>query len=71
MVKCVDKGKWTCISQKGFPKKPYDSDKLAIEAAKKVNESNPDSLTKLVAYKCSHCHKYHLMSVYKKIKNGR
>jgi phosphoribosylcarboxyaminoimidazole (NCAIR) mutase len=66
MIKCVDKGIWTCISRSGVPKRSYDSDKAAISAAKIVNSKNPELKTKLVAYKCTNCKKYHLMSVKKK-----
>lgn len=68
MVKCHDKGKWTCISGLGVPKKAYTTDTAAISAAKLVNEHDPKPTTKLVAYKCTHCHKYHLMTVKKKQK---
>jgi hypothetical protein len=66
MIKCVDKGIWTCIGRNGVPKKSYDNDNLAINAAKIVNEKDPKPNTKLVAYKCSHCNKYHLLTVYKR-----
>lgn len=68
MIKCVDKGRWTCIGRSGIPKKSYpDSDK-AINAAKLVNNLDPKPGTKLVAYKCTHCHQYHLLTVKKKEK---
>lgn len=68
MIKCTDKGIWTCISRSGIPKKSYTNDKSAISAAKIVNEKDPQPYTKLVAYKCSHCHQYHLLTVNKKLK---
>jgi hypothetical protein len=68
MIKCVDKGIWTCISNLGVPKKSYDNSDAAISAAKLVNKQEPKETTKLVAYKCTHCHKYHLLTVNKKIK---
>jgi hypothetical protein len=68
MVKCTDKGIWTCISKNNTPKKSYPDDKSAISAAKIVNEKDPKVGTKLVAYKCSHCHNYHLLTVKKRIK---
>jgi hypothetical protein len=68
MIKCVDKGIWTCISKSGVPKKSYDDSDAAISAAKLVNKHDPKETTKLVAYKCTHCHKYHLLTVNKKIK---
>lgn len=66
MIKCVDKGIWTCIGRNGVPKKSFDDDKSAISAAKIINNNTPDSPTKLVAYKCTHCQKYHLLSVRRK-----
>lgn len=66
MIKCVDKGIWTCVSRSGVPKKSYDTDNAAISAAKIVNSKNLELKTKLVAYKCTNCKKYHLMSVKKK-----
>jgi hypothetical protein len=68
MIKCVDKGIWTCIGRNGVPKKSYTDDKSAISAAKIVNEKDPKQYTKLVAYKCSHCNQFHLLTVNKKIK---
>ncbi len=68
MLKCVDKGIWTCISRSGLYKKSYESADIAIESAKFINSNNSNSITKLVAYKCTHCYKYHLMSVYKKFR---
>jgi hypothetical protein len=68
MIKCTDKGKWTCISRTGTPKKSYSTSDSAIQAAKLVNESNKNLNTKLVAYKCSHCYQYHLLSVKKRIR---
>ena len=68
MIKCNDKGKWTCISSIGLPKKSYPNSDLAIEAAKIVNEKDPKVGTKLVAYKCSHCFSYHLLTVNKRIR---
>jgi hypothetical protein len=67
MIKCTDKGIWTCISRSGIPKKSYDTDNAAISAAKIVNLKDPKPDTKLVAYKCTHCQKYHLLSVMKKV----
>jgi hypothetical protein len=68
MIKCTDKGIWTCISKSGVPKKSYPTSDAAISAAKKVNEYDPKPRTKLVAYKCTNCHKYHLLTVNKKEK---
>lgn len=66
MIKCVDKGIWTCISREGKPKKSFIDDKSAISAAKIVNEKDPKPDTKLVAYKCSNCGNYHLLTVKKR-----
>lgn len=60
MFKCVDNGKDTCYSKSGEPKSRWSTDKEAIEKAKRLNEKFYDPDTKLVAYKCSHCHYYHL-----------
>ena len=68
MIKCVDKGRWTCIGRTGVPKKSYPDAERAISAAKLVNSSDPKPDTKLVAYKCTHCNKYHLLTVKKKNK---
>ena len=68
MIKCVDKGIWTCISKSGVLKKSYGTSDVAISAAKLVNKHDSKETTKLVAYKCTHCHKYHLLTVNKKIK---
>lgn len=56
----------TCISRSGIPKKAYKTSDWAISAAKIVNEKNTTPNTKLVAYKCTHCHQYHLLTVKKK-----
>jgi hypothetical protein len=66
MIKCTDKGKWTCIGRNGKPKKSYKTDNGAIMAAKIVNEKDPKTETKLVAYKCTHCQLYHLLTVPKR-----
>ena len=63
MIKCVDKGIWTCISRNGVPKKSYPDDVSAINSAKLINGKNKGGKTKLVAYKCTHCSKYHLLTV--------
>ena len=67
MIKCTDKGMWTCIGKNGTPKKQFPDDKSAISAAKLINENNPQPFTKLVAYKCTQCNKYHLTNRNKKI----
>ena len=68
MIKCHDKGIWTCIGKSGKPKKSYPTSDAAISAAKLVNEHDPKPDTKLVAYKCTHCSNYHLLTVKKKLK---
>ena len=68
MIKCTDKGVWTCIGRNGKPKKAFASDKLAIQSAKTINEKDPKDGTKLVAYKCTNCNQYHLLTVNKKKK---
>jgi hypothetical protein len=68
MIKCVDKGMWTCVSKSGAPKKSYDTADAVISAAKLVNEHDPKPDTKLIGYKCTHCHKYHLLTVNKRIR---
>jgi len=67
MIKCTDKGRWTCISKLGVPKKTYSDADSAISAAKIVNKVDPKPESKLVAYKCTNCHKYHLLTVKKKL----
>ena len=69
MIKCVDNGIMTCISKNGNPKNRYRSADLAIRAAKISNDKYSNGLTKLVAYKCTHCHYYHLTTKSKRIRN--
>lgn len=68
MIKCKDKGKWTCIARNGKPKKSFDTSDFAIQVSKIINTKNNSLNTKLVSYKCSHCFKYHLLTVNKKVK---
>jgi hypothetical protein len=68
MIKCVNKGMWTCIGSSGKPKKSYETSDAAINAAKLINERDYKETTKLVAYKCTNCYKYHLLTVSKKFK---
>ena len=68
MVKCIDKGAYTCISKHGKKKHRYDTSEEAITAAKIINDKNNDTVTKLVAYKCSHCFGYHLTTHFKRIR---
>jgi len=71
MKPCEHNGRYTCISRNGVPKKSYDTDKQAINTAKILNENNLDSVTKLVAYKCSYCGKFHLTSHFKRIRKNK
>ena len=41
------------------PKKKFETLELAIAAAKKIN-SKDKTITKLVAYKCNKCFKFHI-----------
>lgn len=72
MVKGVDNGVMSCIAKSGKPKSRWDTDTEAIENAKYINENklqNEDY--KLVAYKCPHCHHYHLTSKSKRKRHGK
>lgn len=71
MIKCKDNGIYTCISKQGKNKSRWDTDKEAIDYAKYLNEKYPLPDTKLVAYKCTHCHFFHLTSVKKNKKKKR
>lgn len=44
MIKCIDKGIYTCIGRNGKPKVRYENDGHAISAAKLVNDSHPHEL---------------------------
>lgn len=66
MIKCIDNGIFTCIGRNGTPKRKFDTSEQAIHAAKLINSNNPLSLTKLVAYKCTHCNGYHLTTHFKR-----
>lgn len=68
MQKCYNKGIFTCISRHGVPKKRFETDASAISAAKIINEINIHLPTKLVGYKCTHCHGYHLTTNFKRIR---
>lgn len=71
MIKCQDKGIFTCIGRNGIPKKRFNTSEEAIHAAKKINEKNPNTTTKLVGYKCTNCHGYHLTTHFKRIRNNK
>lgn len=68
MIKCKDSGEYTCVSRSGRLKQSYSTADLAIEKAKEVNDMNPNSPTKLIVYKCTQCHKYHLTSTKRRIR---
>lgn len=71
MIKCVDKGALTCVAKSGKPKNRWKTDKEAIKNAKYINENKlQDEDYKLVAYKCTHCHHYHLTSKSKRKRYG-
>lgn len=65
MIKCVNKGKYTCINKTGLLKKAYVNQVEAISAAKTYNTKFPKVGAKLVAYKCIYCFKYHLTTRFK------
>lgn len=68
MIKCINNGKYTCISKEGKEKSRWGTDKEVIEKAKYLNVKYPVDTTKLVGYKCSNCGFYHLTTVLKKKK---
>lgn len=70
MIKCVDKGLFTCLSRDGKPKSRWATSEEAINNAKYINTKYPSDNKKLVAYKCTHCNYYHLTTKYKKTKYG-
>jgi hypothetical protein len=68
MIKCTDKGFFTCISSDGKPKASFDTSDEAINKAKYLNQKYPKKNQKLVGYKCTNCHKYHLTTRFLKNK---
>lgn len=63
MIKGADnKG---CFSKYLKPKKRYSTSDAAIEKAKELNAKSGKINSKLVAYKCTSCHQYHLTTVFK------
>ena len=68
MIKCVDKGLFTCLSRDGKPQSRWLTSDEAIENAKYLNKKWVNENSKLVAYKCTHCNHYHLTTKFKKIK---
>lgn len=69
MIKGIDNGQFSCISKTGKEKSRWDTDEEAIKNAKYINTKYPEKDTKLVPYKCTNCHKYHLTT--KQIKKKR
>lgn len=69
MIKGKNYGEFSCLSSSGAPKSRWDTADEAIANAKYINKTYPEDDTKLVAYKCSHCHHYHLTT--KEIKKRR
>lgn len=69
MIKCKDNGIYTCITKSGKPKNRYDSSDEVISEAKRVNAKyHKDKPIKVVGYKCSHCHYYHLTTTKKRVR---
>lgn len=68
MIKCKDNGSMTCVSKAGRPKNRWKTSDEVIAKAKYLNEKYPKKDTKLVGYKCSHCHHYHLTTNKKRIR---
>jgi hypothetical protein len=69
MRKCIDKGAFTCIGRSGKPKRRFETSEHAISAAKLINDRHKELTTKLVGYKCSHCHGFHLTTHTKRVRN--
>lgn len=69
MIKCKDNGVMTCVSKNGNAKSRWKTDTEAINNAKYLNEKYPSEQTKLVAYKCTNCHHYHLTTRPKRQRN--
>ena len=69
MIKCKDNGIYTCMSKNGNHKNRYDTSDEVIAEAKRVNKKYHEGKpTKVVGYKCSHCHYYHLTTVLKRVR---
>ena len=49
MIKCTDKGFFTCISSDGKPKVSFDTSDEAINKAKYLNQKYPKKNQKLVS----------------------
>ena len=69
MIKSKDFGHLNCISKAGNLKSRWNTSDEVIAAAKYQNTKYPSEETKLVGYKCSHCHYYHLTTVKKRQRN--
>ena len=68
MIKCKDNGKMTCVSKSGKPKSRWKTSDEVIKQAKYLNKKYPKKDTKLVGYKCSNCHHYHLTTTKKRVR---
>ena len=66
MIKSKNYGHLNCISKRGELKSRWKTSDEIIEAAKKANTKYPSEETKVVGYKCSHCHHYHLTTTKKR-----
>lgn len=66
MIKSKNFGIFNCISKNGTPKSAWNTADEAIKKTKFLNEKYPSETTKLIGYKCSHCHKYHLTTTKKR-----
>lgn len=71
MEKGKNYGIYSFIAKSGKPKSRWETDKEAIENAKYLNKKYPKDNSKLVAYKCPNCHKYHLKTNYKNVQIKR
>ena len=68
MIKSKNFGIFNCMSKSGKPKSAWDTSDEIIEQAKYLNKKYPSDKTKLIGYKCSHCHKHHLTTTKKRIR---
>lgn len=69
MIKSTDNGIYSCISKSGKEKNRYNSSDEVIAEAKRVNKKyHSDKPSKVVGYKCPHCHYYHLTTTRKRVR---
>ena len=61
MEKRTTRSHYKIIDGKMFPKKGYDTEMDALTTARFLN-SQPNSIHKMVAYKCIKCDKWHIGS---------